>query len=132
MSKLGKKAPMPSEAEIELATLRATHRALVAEKIFWQEQAMTYANQISFWQDQHRKILEQMAREGASIDLRAYAQEIEQAIIASRPEPAKIAAALALAGKDVQGTFSALPEVRPMVRARGISLSPSMLVGEAS
>lgn len=128
------KAALEHELEtvkIELEELRAQHRALVAEKVFWQDQAMEYANGISKWQDAHRAILGQMAKEGVSINLRRYAQEIEQAIIDARPEPAKIAAALASAGKDVQGVFSALPEVRPLVRARGISLSPSLVVGDA-
>lgn len=112
-----------TNAETRISSLvgaEAQHKALVAEKVFWQDQCMHYANQVEWWQDAHRKVLAQIAGEAASLDLRDYAKSIEQAIIESRPEPAKIAAALALSGKDVQGTFSALPEKRPLIAARGI------------
>lgn len=81
----------------------------VTEANFWKSQAVDYGNQIEFWQRKNRELLEQMTKESADFDLRAYAESIKQAIIAARPEPSTIAAIIATADKDVQGAFSPPP-----------------------
>lgn len=120
-------------AKIELAEAQSMQKSLIAEKVYWQNHAMEVANQVAKWMDLHREILRQLASEEANASLRAYAQSIEQAIIEHRPSPAMIAGALASAGKDVQGVFTAVPTPRPQVTAGVIPQNSveEYLLGEA-
>lgn len=133
-----KKEKGPSRAEQRLAArvaeLEAQNRALVAEKAFWQDQVVSYGNGVEFWQTKHRELLAQIAKEGASLDLRAYAQSIEQALLSARPDPSLIAGVIAMAGKDVQGVVTRSPEARALIAPREIKSTPRRLsiAGEAT
>lgn len=133
-----KKAPPPSREEMRLtvrvAELEAQHKALVAEKAFWQDQVVAYGNAVEFWQTKHRELLAQIAKESASLDLRSYAQAIEQALLAARPDPSLIAGVIAMAGKDVQGVVTRSPEARALIAPREIKSTPRRLsiAGEAT
>lgn len=120
-----KKGKKPTREEallaVRVAELEAQHRSLVAEKAFWQDQVVAYGNAVEFWQTKHRELLAQIAKEAASLDLRAYAQSIEQAILSARPDPSLIAGVLAMAGKDAQGVVTRSPEARALIAPRDIN-----------
>lgn len=95
-----------SELQVALETIayyEDKHRQVLAETAWWKDQLLQYANQIQFWQQKNREILDQLAKDNGNVNLRAYISDVQEEIVRAAPRAAEIAAVIAMAGKDTQG-----------------------------
>lgn len=86
-----------------LEIAEAKLKSLLAEKVFWSENALQLTNNVETWMRMYRQLLEQTMSERQDVDLRGYAKAIGQAIEEGKPRTAEVAACIAMAGRDTQG-----------------------------
>lgn len=93
-------------AQERIEELEQHHRELVNEKAWWQDQVMQYANQVAFWQQKNREILDQLSKERGHVDLRRYIAEVQEQIMLAAPKAAEVAAVIALSRGTTQGVMT--------------------------
>lgn len=111
-----------AELEAKVQFLEEMNRTLAADTNWWKDLSSQLGDQVQRWQQMHRELLAQVAKQRGPEHLREYTKQLQDVIERSAPPVGEFQVALALAGRNTQGIAPQGVAAKPVERIKYIDI----------
>lgn len=110
------------EARDRVKFLEEMNRTLAADTNWWKDLSSQLGDQVQRWQQMHRELLTQVAKQQGPAHLREYTKQLQDVIERSAPPVGEFQVALALAGRNTQGIAPQGVAAKPVAKLEFIDV----------